>query len=198
MAEVSEDALVADAKIVLTGVEGSGKGAILRQMARRYAHDSVLAGEVAGASILRTGFFWPELLGNGGRLRVELFALSGAPDLNAANELLLERCVGLVFVADVREEKLYEAREALRNLIFNAGRKRFELDSMPVALHYTGTERHPGFQPGQMDQWLGIPPGSVPRFVSPLTADGPLCEAVEWVVRKIAGEVSGASGAITG
>ncbi len=191
MAEVDEDTLRVDAKIVLTGVAGSGKGAILRQMARRYAHDSVLTGEVAGARVLRTGFYWPGLLGNGGRLRVELFALSGAPSFNAVDELLLERCTGLVFVADVREEKLYEAREALRTLIFNAGRNRFELDARPVALHYTGTDRHPGFQPGQMDQWLGIPPDSVPRFVSATTADGPLCEAVEWVVKKIAVEAGG-------
>ena len=188
MAVVSEDTLQVDAKLVLTGVAGSGKAAILRQMAQRYAHDSVLTGEAAGAQVLRTGFYWPEPLGNGGRLRVELYAVSGAPSFNALNELLLERCAGLVFVADVREEKLYEAREALRTLIFNAGRNRFELDAMPVALHYTGTGRHPGFRPGQMDQWLGIPPGSVPRFVSASTEDGPLCEAVEWVVRKIAGE----------
>lgn len=186
MAEVNEEALQAEAKVVLTGVPGSGKSAIVRQMAARYAHDSVLVGPVAEASVHRTGFFWPEMLGNGGRLQVELHALSGAPEYNAVNELLLERCSGVVFVADVREEKLYGAREALRSLIFNAGRNKFELDAMPVALHYTNTERHPGFRPEQMDQWLGIPPGSVPRFVSASATDRNLCDAVEWVVKKIA------------
>ena len=189
MAEVNEESLQIDANIVLTGVPDSGKAAILRQMAQRYAHDSVLTGEVAEARVCRTGFFWPELLPNGGRLRLELYAVSGKPHYNAVDELLLERCAGLVFVADVREERLYEAREALRSLVFNAGRNRFELDAMPVALQYTRTDYHPGFVPEQMDQWLGIPPGSVTRFVSGASQGENLCEAVEWVVQKIASEV---------
>lgn len=177
------------AKVVLTGVSGSGKSMVLRAMARRYAHESVRVGEVAGGSVFRTEFFWPQELADGRRLRIKLFALSGAPAYNAANELLLTGCAGLVFYADVRPERLDEAREALRSVVFNAGRSGVDLASLPMAVqyHYPGAE--PQFDPDKMDQWLGMTPGSVVRFMASREGnEGGLCAGVEEVVRRVGRE----------
>jgi signal recognition particle receptor subunit beta len=182
MADRDEDGRVVVAKIVLTGVPGSGKSAILQQVADRYAHSSVSVGDVAGGAVFRTEFFWPEVLRDGRRLRVRLFAVSGHPCYNAVDELLLADCDGIVFVTGVTPESLARGRVALRTLVFNAGRNDYELDSRPIVFHYAKADRQPGFLPEQADEALGIPAGSVVRFVTGTRVGEDLCQAVEWVV----------------
>jgi len=190
MAELDEDGQSVVAKIVLTGVPGSGRSAILQQMADRYAHSSVRVGYVAGGEVFRTDFFWPDALLDCRRLRVRLFAVSGSPSYNAVDELVLSGCDGIVFVTSVLGECLQRGRQALRTLVFNAGRNGYELDSRPVAFHYTQADRVPGFRPELADEALGIPPGSVARFATGLRAGEDLCQAVEWVVEWVIREQS--------
>ena len=182
MAERDEDGQAVVAKIVLTGVPGSGKAAILQQMADRYAHSSVRVGDVGGGEVFRTDFFWPESLGDGRRLRVRLFAVSGSPSYNAVDELLLGGCDGIVFVTNVSAEGLVKGRDSLRTLVFNAGRNSYELDSRPIVFQYTKVDRYPGFRPELADEALGIPAGSVARFATGSRSGEDVCQAVEWVV----------------
>lgn len=176
-------------KIVLTGLPGSGKADVLRHMARRHAHDSIRVGEVAGGAVYGTEFYWPEELADGRRLRVRLFALSGRPAYNAVHELLIADCDGLVFVADVRPERLAEAQEVFRGTLFNIGRSGRDLKAMPLVLQYHHAGEKPEFDLDKMDQWLGVSPGSVERLTAcyPREEDH-LCAGVEQVVKRIARE----------
>lgn len=182
MAERDENGKVLLVKIVLAGVPGSGKAAILRQMADRYAHGSQRVGYAAGGEVFRTDFFWPEVLADGRRLRVRLFAVSGCPAYNAVDELVLGGCDGVVFVTGVSPGSLEKGRDALRTLVFNAGRNGYELASRPIVFQYTRVDEVPGFRPEPVDEWLGIPPGSVARFVSGSHGGDDLCRAVEWAI----------------
>ena len=177
------------AKVVLMGLSGSGKATVLRHMARRHAHDSVRVGEVAGGAVYRTEFYWPEMLADGRRLRVRLFALSGRPVFNAVSELLLSGCDGLVFMIDVRPERLVEAQEAFRAMIFNAGRNGRDLKAMPLALQYHHAGEWPEFDLERMDGWLGIAPGMVERLTTRFPgAEDAVCAGVERVLTRIARE----------
>lgn len=183
MAERIGDGRSVDAKIVLTGVPGSGKAAILQRMADRHAYSLVRSGVMGGAEVLRTEFYWSEFLADGRRLRVRLHAVSGSPAYNAVDELLLQGCDGIVFVTGADPGHLARGREALRALVFNAGRNGYELGSRPLVLQYTHVDRVPDFRVEKADEALGISPGSVVRFATALQSDGDVCVAVEWVVR---------------
>lgn len=176
-------------KVVLTGLPESGKAVVLRHIAHRRAHDSISAGEFAGGAVHATEFYWPEQLTDGRRLRVRLFALSGRPAYNAVHELLVADCDGLVFVADVRPERLAEAQEAFRGTAFNVGRSGRDLKTIPLVLQYHHRGVAPEFDLDKMDRWLGVEPGSVERLTAcyPREEDD-LCAGVEQVVKRIARE----------
>jgi hypothetical protein len=176
-------------KIVLTGLPGSGKAVVLRYIARRHAHDSIRVGEVGGGSVYATEFYWPEELLDGRRLRVRLFALSGRPAYNAVHELLITDCDGLVFAADVRPERLAEAQEVFRGMLFNLERSGRDPKAMPLVLQYHHSGARPEFDLDKMDRWLGIAPGTVERLTAcyPREEDD-LCAGVEQVVKRIARE----------
>lgn len=177
------------AKVVLTGIPDSGKGELLRHMARRHAHDSVRVGEVGGGAVYRTEFYWPEELEGGRRLRVRLFALSGRPTFNAVSELLLAGCDGLVFVADVQPDRLAEVQAAFRGVIYNAGRSGIDLKRLPLVMQYHHRGEEPGFDPDRMDQWLGITSGEVERLTIRFSEEDQAgCAGVEQVLRRIARE----------
>ena len=121
---------------------------------------------MGGARVYRTEFYWPEALANGRQLRVRLFAVSGAPSYGAVTELLLREADGLLFVASLAHETGVATREALRGMVAAAGHLELDLGSFPAAMQYVYP---PGAQTGtpqQMEQWLGIPSGSLPTFVS--------------------------------
>jgi hypothetical protein len=139
--------------------------------------------------VYRTEFYWPEVLADGRRLRVQLFALSGRPVYNAVSELLLAEADGLIFVADVQQDRLEEVREAFRGMIFNVGRGARDVKTLPLVLQYHHREAVPDFDPELMDRWLGVTPGVVER----LTARYPgevlaICAGVERVLARIAQE----------
>ena len=186
MAERDDDGQAVVAKLVLIGVPGSGKSAILQQMADRYAHSSVRVGDVGGAEVFRTDFFWPDALPDGRRLRIRLYAVSAAPSYNAVDELLLSGCDGIVFATAVAAQALVRGREALRTLVFNAGRNGYDLGSRPIVLQYTRVDQEPGFRPEAADETLGVPPGSVARFASGSRQGEDVCQAVEWAVEWVA------------
>lgn len=177
------------AKVVVSGLPGSGRAAILRQMARRHAHDSVRVGEVAGGAVHRTEFYWPDELADGRRLRVRLFALAGCPVFNAVSELLLTGVDGLVFAVDAREDRLGELREGFRALVFNLGRAGRDFRQLPLVLQYHHRSERPDFSLDAMDRWLGLEPGCVSRLTVRHPVDGMgACAGLEQVIGRIARE----------
>lgn len=177
------------AKVVITGLPGSGRAAILRRMARRHAHDAVRVGEVAGGAVHRTEFYWPDELADGRRLRVRLFALTGRPVYNAVSELLLAGADGVVFAIDATEERLGELREAFRRLAFNLGRAGRDLLQFPTVLQYHHEGASPAFSLEGMDRWLGLEVGLVSRLTVSCPGEGmATCAGLEQVIRRIAHE----------
>ena len=161
-------------KVVLFGSPGTGIKEVLGGVSDHYAHTKVHFDKVGEAGVMRTEVIWPNPLPNDWHLRMRLYGVSGQPDYNALNELLLSEVDGVVFVADVsNEETLKGAVEALKLMVFNLQRLKYDLQKLPIALHYHRAEAHELFRPELMDHFLGIPEGSVPRFVTK-TGDGPM------------------------
>lgn len=172
-------------KVVLVGPPGGGKAAIVKEMAEKYAYSSLRAGEVGGGKVFRTEFFWPPSLPDGGRLRVRLFGISGRPIYQAVEELVMAAADGLVFVANLDRHEADPARAALQSMAQNAQRNELNLISLPAAIQYNQSLR-PSMSADEMDEWLGITPGLVPRFLNKLEGDGEMRAAVEWVIAQIA------------
>lgn len=161
-------------KLVLFGAPRTGVKEVLEGVSNHYAHTDVHLKEAGEAGVIRTEVIWPNPLPNDWHLRMRLFGISGQPDFNALNELLLSEVDGVVFVADVsNEETLRKAVEALKLMVFNLQRLKYDLQKLPIVLHYHRAEAHQMFRPELMDQFLGIPVGSVPRFVTN-SGDGPM------------------------
>ena len=174
------------AKVVLVGSSGVGKAAIVKAMAKKYAHSAVRAGEIGEGKVFRTEFFWPEPLHDGGRLFVRLFGISGNPVYNAVEELVLANADGVVFVANLAHDEGPAVRAALRAMVLNGQHSGIDFTSMPAALHYHLGACVPAFEPNEMDEWLGIPTGSVPRFVTGPEGNGELRSPAEWIIAQIA------------
>lgn len=172
-------------KVVLMGAAGSGRAAIIKAVAAKYAHASVRAGELGEGRIFRTEFFWPEALQDGRRLRIRLFGLSGRADYNAMTELLLCGVSGIVFSASLARDQGFAAQDALAALLFNASHHRMDLSTLPMSLQYHALTNAPVFAPEEMDELLSISPGSLPRFVANEPAGEARREAVDCVIAEL-------------
>jgi hypothetical protein len=179
---VSRDRL---AKVVLVGSAGAGKSAIVKAVAEKYAHASVRAGEIGEGKVYRTEFFWPEPMSDGGQLRVRLYGLSGAPVYKAVEELVLADADGVVFVGNLARDEGDAVLLALHSMALNAQQNGMDLTKLPAAVHYHRASA-PAFEPDEMDAWLGITPGAVPRFVTGPEDHSQLRSSVEWTVAQIA------------
>ncbi|NNM29994.1 MAG: hypothetical protein HKO57_10750, partial [Akkermansiaceae bacterium] len=111
---------------------------------------------------------------------------------NAASELVMARCDGIVFVADAAGERAVQAREALQAMVSNAQRHKMDLASLPVAMQYHRTDLQPGFNAEEMDAWLGIAPGTMPRFATSARNGTDPAAAVAWVLTELARRHDGA------
>lgn len=185
MTETGEGSRRGVVKVVLVGVPGSGKGSILRLVADRWAHGAVQSSELGGGEVLRTEFLWPNPFEDGKHLRVQLFALSGAPSYNALGELLLSASDGVVFVADALVDSLERAKAALRAVVFNSRQHGIDLAAIPIAMQYHRTDLEPGFRSEDLDERLGITPGSLPSFATSLHDGSDPGAAVGWVLHEL-------------
>ncbi|NIP92559.1 MAG: hypothetical protein GWO24_03450 [Akkermansiaceae bacterium] len=153
-------------KVGLVGTPGAGKEAVVRAVAERFAGSLVRAGEIGGGKVARTEFVGPKELPGGGRLTVRLCAVSGQPFYNAVSELVLAGADGVVFAVSLARDRRDAARDALQALAVNAWENGLDLAVLPAALLYYRPVPAPCLAAGEMDRWLGIPTGSVARFVS--------------------------------
>ncbi len=58
-----------------------------------------------------------------------------------------------------------------------------------MAVQYHRADRHNGFSPGQMDEWIGLPTAQIPRFVSTSeaidTPDGAIDTLLADIARRV-------------
>lgn len=172
-------------KVAIAGAPGSGKRSILSCIAERYGAVPPREHEIGELRIHRAGWIDYDFLGNGRVLHVSLVALHGKVPYNAAEELLVREADGVIFVLDVAPDRLKEAWEALLRVSDNTQRNGYELRSVPLALQYHRADQHRGFEPAKLDAWLGVPTGSVPRYVTSSSSPDLEGMAFDSVLRQI-------------
>jgi hypothetical protein len=152
-------------KIVVVGPPGSGKAAYVKAVAARHGGSPAHEYRLAECTIVRAEFPVPEPDPNTHR-NVVLQALTGFHDYAASEELLLTDADGILFLCDPEPSRITQIRETLRTFTERAIRCGIDFTHVPVAFQYQRTERHPEFNASMVDQWLGIPSDSVPRFAT--------------------------------
>jgi hypothetical protein len=182
-------------KIVLAGAPGCGKSDLLRALAQRLGGVPVREGMVGETRVRRVETIWPEPCPDGRNLRVAFHALSGGVRYNAPEELLMRGVDGLLLVLDVSPEALRPGCEALRRAAANVLRSGRHLHEVPLVLQYHRVERHHGFDAERMDEWLGVPSGTVPRFITrghtPDLSGGSVDMLMEQLMQRLAAKPTG-------
>ena len=151
-------------KIAIVGQPNSGKKNIIEYVAEQYDQSALKSASVSGAEIVRTEFIWPEPVADGPFVRVGLLALSEQPLHQAAEQLLLADCDGLVFVVNCDPGKISECKSTLASLISNASRVGLDWGETMLILQYNNAERYPITRPEDLDSWLGVNVERVERY----------------------------------
>ncbi len=171
-------------KVAISGQPGSGKSSIIRSLAKEHAQAAVSTGIISEAEVLRTEFLWPDPIPSGPYVRVKVFALSGNPLHQAAEQLLLKDADALVFVVDCDPECIAESRDYLVSLISNAGHVELDWTDTSVAVQYNRSERYPYMNVAEVDAWLEVEHDQVSRYVTTSDEGEGLTVAVNDVIRK--------------
>lgn len=183
-------------KVAIAGAPGSGKLSILNGIVDRYGAVPSREHSIGDLQIHRAGWTDYDLLGNGRALHVSVVTLHGKVPYNAAEELLVREADGVVFVLDVAPNRLKEAWEALLRVSDNTQRNGYELRSIPLALQYHRADQHREFEPAKLDSWLGVPTGSVPRYVTSSSSpdlEGMAFDSVLAQIKKRLGDLGAAA-----
>lgn len=179
-------------KVAIAGAPGSGKLSILDGIAARYGAVPPREHEIGELHVHRASWIDHDILGEGRALHVSLVTLHGKVPYNAAEELLVREADAVVFVLDVAPDRLKEAWEALLRVSDNTQRNGYELRSIPLALQYHRADQHRDFEPAKLDAWLGVPTGSVPRYVTSSSSpdmEGMAFDSVISQIRKRLGDL---------
>jgi hypothetical protein len=163
---VEQDGRQVSVKVALAGAADSGKLAMLRAIATRFGYATVREHLIGAMKVHRVEWTEPSILPDGRFLNVAIHSLTGQMDYNAAEELLLRRVSGIVFVVDVDPAKFQSTWDSLMRLSDNTRRNGYDLHSVGLAIQYHRADLYPDFDPQKLDQRLGVPPGLIPRFVS--------------------------------
>lgn len=190
MAKWANDAGEVSIKIAVIGQPGSGKATILKQVANAQAQAAVRTGVIAEAEVSRTEFIWPDPIQDGPFVRVKVFALSGNPVHEAAEQMLLVNADALVFVVDCDPQYIAGSRDSLLSMMSNAEHVGLDWGKTVVVMQYNRAERYPQMKPEDLDQWLGIENGKVARFITASNSEENLGVAINDAVQKVIARLS--------
>ncbi len=185
MAKWENDSGEVSIKVAVIGQPGSGKGSILRHLATSHGQAAVRTSVISETELVRTEFIWPEPIIDGPFVRVKVFALSGKPLHQAAEQLLLHECDALVFVADCDPLYIADSRDSLLALMTNATHVGLNWEETVIVMQYNRAERYPHMKPDELDAWLGIEDGKVARHITASNSGENLGVAVNDAVQKV-------------
>lgn len=151
-------------KIAIVGQPDSGKRDIITHVADNYDQSALRTISVSDAEIILAEFILPEPLSDGPFVRVELYAVSGNPLHQAADQLVLSDCDALVFVVNCDPEKILECKAALANLMRNAAHVGLSWGEVVLVLQYNKAQQHPATTIKDIDSWLGVDVDQVERY----------------------------------
>ncbi|MBT8044851.1 MAG: 50S ribosome-binding GTPase [Verrucomicrobiae bacterium] len=172
-------------KVAIVGQPGAGKSSIIRALADTNMQAAVRTGIVSEAEVMRTEFIWPDPIPDGPFVRVKVFALSGNPLHQAAEQLLLVDVDALVFVVDCDPAYIAASRDRLLSLMTNARHLGLDWSQTTVVMHYNRTERYPHMNTAEVDAWLGIEAGKVARHTTTSQSGEHLTVAVNDAIHSV-------------
>jgi len=150
-------------RVTVAGAHGHGRQEVLEAICTRLGGS--LHSKRVGDLLLWEGELPIEPPADANRLLID--CLDDGCSYAAGQDLLVRRADAVIFVFDVRHESLEAGWLALQRVAESAQRGGYDLRSRPLVLQYHRCDAHPGFEPGKMDGWLGLPPGeAVSRVVT--------------------------------
>ncbi|BDS06256.1 hypothetical protein NT6N_12960 [Oceaniferula spumae] len=158
-------------KIAVVGQPGAGKLQIINQLAAAHGQSPVRTAVLSGAECARTEFIWPEPLPDGPFVRVRVFTISGTPMHQAAEQCLLADADAIVYVVNCEPSTITASRECLLSMTKNAVHAGVDWGDTVVVMQYNRADLYPGFKPSDLDGWLGITNGGVPRHITSTQGD---------------------------
>lgn len=153
-------------KVAILGQVGAGKSKILSAVATAHGQADVRTTSLSGAEVLRTEFSWPDLLPDDSSLRVRVFALTGQPMHQAAEQCLLADVDAIIYVVNCAPDTISASRECLLAMIQNAAKVGLDWANTVMVMQYNRADLYPGFKPSDLDRWLGITQNNVPRYIT--------------------------------
>ena len=167
-------------RVVIAGAAGHGRQEVFESICARHSGGSPLEQTVGDLRVWQGNF---EVLNEAGEsCSLEIRCLDDSSPYMVGQDLLVGQSDAVIFVFDVRHKQLEAGWVALQRVAESAQRGGHDLRSRPLVLQYHRCDAHPGFQPSQMDSWLGLPPGEeVPRVVTSTKrpdGDGAVFEAL--------------------
>ena len=185
MAKWAKDSGEVSIKVAVVGQAGSGKSMILSQLASSHSQAAVRSGAISEAEVTRTEFIWPEPIENGPFVRVRVFALSGKPAHQAAEQLMLMNADAMVFVVDCDPRYIAGSRDSLLAMMANAAHVGLDWGESIIVMQYNRAERYPHMKPQELDAWLGIEDGKIARYITSSKSEQGLEVAVNDAVQKV-------------
>ncbi|MBK1829187.1 hypothetical protein JIN77_00475 [Verrucomicrobiaceae bacterium R5-34] len=153
-------------KVAILGQVGAGKSKILSAVATAHGQADVRTTSLSGAEVLRTEFSWPDLLPDDSSLRVRVFALTGQPMHQAAEQCLLADVDAIIYVVNCAPDTISASRECLLAMTQNAAKVGLDWANTVMVMQYNRADLYPGFKPSDLDRWLGITQNNVPRHIT--------------------------------
>lgn len=177
---MSEGAIPSRYRVVIASASGHGRQEVLEAICRAHGAEESQEQRVGDLPVC-TGLF-DAFNEKGDPRELELCCLAESGPYAVGQDLLIARADAVIFVFDVRHQQLEAGWMMLQRVAESAQRGGHDLRARPLVLQYHRCDEHPGFQPSQMDAWLGLPPGEeVARVVTSSSrpgGDGAVFEAL--------------------
>lgn len=185
MSRLDRSADLLRVKIVLAGIPHAGKEEMLRRFAARYEEVTLREVMVGDSRVLNGRIRIPAKEEGAPRIELQLLSVVGEASYHAVTELLLDAVDGVIFVCPIMAREAEAMKENLSRVLYHLRRKERDVDQLPFALHYRPHDDLPDFQIEQLEAFLGLVPGSLPRFFTPMDGSEGLEDSLEHVLQRI-------------